>query len=455
MVDSDLTLALARLAERAARTDIATADEEVRAALDRVLLDSLGVGIAGIRTSEMRAILAAWPAPEGPSSLWGTGRRTDPQTAALLMGTALCSLELDEGNKAARGHPGAHVIPAAIAEAQRLDSPTDLVLSAILAGYEVAAAIATAFHPTPGLHPHGHWGAVGAAVAVGRLYGFTEHQLGEAMDAAAGLALASPFSSALDGSFVRNTWVGVAGSNGITAARLVRAGVGSNETTARSTFGALLGSLDAGALLRSLDGPGAITRGYLKRHASCAYTHPPADAAIEIRRACADVATLDIARIDVATHSLAATLNRTEPGSRLAAMFSVPHVVAVALRDGQCLPAGFDESARRDPELARLRAVTSVTPDPDFDTAFPHNRGARVTITLRSGATHSAEVPDAIGDCDYRPLGSDALRGKLAALLGDRDTARLEGLVHGLATAPTARAAFAALDTPPREEETS
>src|SRR5690606_36192325 len=153
------------------------------------------------------------------------------------------------------------------------------LLTAILAGYEVAARFARACVPRPGLHPHGNWGATGAAAAVGVLYDLDASRLAAAIDAAGGLVLATGFESALAGSFVRNTWVGCAGVAGLTAANLARAGLGTVDGTAASTLGGLLGSMEPAELVDALGDRIDITGGYFKRHASCSYTHPPADAA--------------------------------------------------------------------------------------------------------------------------------------------------------------------------------
>lgn len=435
MVDHpELRSALAELAELASRIDADDADVRLGAVLDRILVDALGVALAGARTPEFQSLVSIWPLPGGTIPIWGTGLRSDVQTAALLVGTALCTLELDEGNKAARGHPGAHVIPAALAEAWRLGRSGPELRTAILAGYEVAARFAAAFRPRAGLHPHGHWGALGAAVAVGRLHGFDARGLAEAIDAAAALPLATPFSSALDGSYVRNTWVGAAGSNGITAVRLVQAGLGSVETTAAKTFGSLLGEVEPEKLLVSGE-RWTITEGYFKRHAACAYTHPPADAAIALREELAASGTGRIQEILVETHSLAAPLDRPDPVTRLAAMFSIPHVVAVALRHGAVLPEHFDEPSRQDPELARLRSITRIRTDPAIDAALPARRGARVTVITTAGTAHTIEVPNAVGDSDHRPFGDAEIAAKLTSLIGTPLTAEIVAAVDSLRAA--------------------
>jgi len=71
--------------------------------------------------------------------------------------------------------------------------------------------------------------------------------------------------------------------------------------------------------------------------------------------------------IDVHTHALAAGLADPEPGSRLAAMFSIPYVVAVALREGQITPAQHGPDRLQDPDIRALALgceCTTTTPSP-------------------------------------------------------------------------------------------
>lgn len=98
--------ALSTFADSIGRTDL---DPALLAATDKTLIDSFSVALAGAQTSEVRRLVETWPMPVGESTVWGTDLTTDPATATLINGISLCSLELDEGNKFARGHPGAHV----------------------------------------------------------------------------------------------------------------------------------------------------------------------------------------------------------------------------------------------------------------------------------------------------------------------------------------------------------
>ena len=111
----------------------------VQQRLRLVLLDVLAVACLGATDSAQQRFVTAWAPGAGPSPVFGAGAHANVEAAAWLNATALVRLELDEGNKYAKGHPAAHGFPAvlALAAAQQVDS-ADLLIS-LLAAYEVAA----------------------------------------------------------------------------------------------------------------------------------------------------------------------------------------------------------------------------------------------------------------------------------------------------------------------------
>jgi 2-methylcitrate dehydratase PrpD len=413
--------AVRELGAWAAACDVQTVPTSVRERLRLVLLDTVGVTIAGARTAELAALRAVWPRPPGPAAVLGEPVRTSVESALWLNGTAACCLELDEGDKFARGHPAAHAVPAALAVAAEQRAPGAALESAVLVGHEVAARFGRATVLHPGVHPHGNWGAAGAAAAAGRLLGLDAGGMAGAIDAACGLVLAPPFDVALDGGFVRNTWVGAANAAGVAAARLAAAGLAGVHAIADASLGRILGAFDPRALTAQLGERFDVTLGYFKRHASCSYTHPPADAALALRADGLD--PLAVTGVEVATHHLAAPLDRTDAPTRLAAMFSIPHVVAVTLLHGDALPVRFDAGHREDTLVRRLAGAVSVRCDAALDARLPEERAARLTVTLTGGRRVIAEVANPVGDADHLPFGPAEVAAKLDALLAPAPSA--------------------------------
>ncbi|MEU5839858.1 MmgE/PrpD family protein [Streptomyces diacarni] len=468
--------------------------ERVRRRLSLVLLDTLAVALAGARTEGQRRLRSAWPQPPGDAPVFGGGSLTHTDTAAYLNATALVSCELDEGGKYAKGHPAGHAFPAILTLAASLGATGEQTARALLAGYEVAARFGRATALRPGVHPHGNWGVTGAAAGCALLLGLPAPRVAAAVDTACGLPVAGHFDSALDGHRVRDAWMGTAAHSGLAAARLAAAGVVENTGTAALTYGTLLGDFDPAALTRGLGADWQIEHNYFKRHASCSYTHPAADLALELRERDLDgdrvgehgrndgqphtggnhppegdrhgdrlrdlppAQLLDrIAGVTVETHALAAPLDRTHWDSALAAMFSVPYAVAAALLHGRVAPATAEATGPARQELLALARKVTVSEDPALTARLPHERPARLTAVLDDGRSVRLYAPNPVGDTDHRPFTARTLPLVLADVLGDTGLVdRLEHLADTLPetadVGPPLRA-LAAADT--REPTTS
>ena len=139
----------------------------VQGRLRLVLLDVLGVTLLGAQDPEQQRLVDAWDLVPGPAPVVGTGHRTSVESAAWLNASALVRLELDEGNKFAKGHPAAHGFPAVLALAAARDAAPGDLLASLLVAYEVASRFGRATSLRDGAHPHGSWGVAGAAAARG------------------------------------------------------------------------------------------------------------------------------------------------------------------------------------------------------------------------------------------------------------------------------------------------
>ena len=439
--------AVDELAAFAAGLDYAALPAPVIERLTLMLTDLWGVAAAGGRTAEQQALCAAWQAPAGESPVLGGGFGSTPETAAFLNAVAACQLELDEGNKHAQGHPAVHVVFAAMAAVQGETRPVTGIefLTAVAAGYEVAARFGRALTRHPGWHTHGHWGATGAACAAALIRRLPAEKIAAAIDAAAGLAQTAAWDMVLDGQYTRNLWAAGANLAGLNAARLAAAGLAENRGAAAMSLGSLAGTLDPDRLVEGLGRDWLLAQGYAKLHSSCSYTHGAVDLALDLRPEQLDPDR--IAEVTVRTHSLATPLFSGTPRNRLAAMFSFPFVVANALVQGEISPAtmapgfpGFD-AARQ------LAAKVSVAADPAYDRLLPAQRRTRLEIRFTDGTVTSAEAPNPRGDVDHFPLDRTGIGTKLAALLGSGPARNLDTAVRGLADVPDTAAVLATLNT--------
>ncbi|MPZ60844.1 MAG: 2-methylcitrate dehydratase [Propionibacteriales bacterium] len=431
------------LAAWAAALEYDILPDPVRRRLPVMLTDLLGVTLAGMRTPELDRLVNAWDCPPGDAPLLGTSVRTVPDTAAYLAAVAACSLELDEGNKQAAGHPAAHVVFAAMAAARTSDETITgrRFLTAVAAGYEVAARFGHATIRDPAWHPHGNWAATGAACASALLHGCSAAATAAAIDASTGLMHVTPWATVLAGDFTRNLWIAGANLAGLHAARLARAGVAGNHGAAANSLGALMGDLDPDALVGGLGERWLVAEGYLKMHSSCSYTHPAVDI-VQSLRASRSWQVEEISRVVVRTNSLARPLLRRHPDTRLAAMFSLPFVVSTAVVSGSVDSRTMEPGSPQFLTAEAFSERVQVEVDETLDALLPDRRCTEVTIEFADGQFLSLGQPNPLGDADHFPLTDEQVMTKLSGLLGSADAARVGDVVGSLAGAPDAVAAL-------------
>jgi 2-methylcitrate dehydratase PrpD len=164
-----LTAALAAFASNQAQEVPADVAPVIRSGI----IDSIGTMIAGRDepvVKLVRAQLAERKSGAQEATVLLGPDKVYSADAALINGTAAHALDYDD--VAIGGHPSTVLVPAIMAEAERLGATGAAVLRAYLIGYETWAELSTR-EPDPlhikGWHPTAMYGAVGAAAAVANL----------------------------------------------------------------------------------------------------------------------------------------------------------------------------------------------------------------------------------------------------------------------------------------------
>jgi 2-methylcitrate dehydratase PrpD len=428
MSDSSDDLA-AIAAEYATTASLEDAPEGVRDRLPIVLLDTVGVCIRGSETDYIErvadgmAALGRGPSPATGATVFATGDRRDVAQAALLNAAAGTTLELDEGNQQS-AHPGIHTVAPALAAAQHADTTGRELLDAILVGYEVGARLGDVIRPMrSGLHPHGGWSPVSAAVAVGRLRSFDSETMADAIRNAVNPFLVGHWQAAFEGATVRNFYTGLACQHGIVAATLAEQGV-------TGVYGAIEECLlpytadDAvtDELLAPFETFGEeyyLTSSYVKVHAACRYAHAPIEALAAIDEEF-DLDPDEIDRIEVRTFDLGTTLDRTDPDNVLSAKFSTPFALASRLVTGRSDAEAFVPELIDEEAIQSLASRVELVADEAFETRAADGKwGATVTIELTDGTTRTATKEDARGGGET-PFTREEIFGKFDSLVGTR-----------------------------------
>lgn len=369
----------------------------------QVLFDSIGAIAAGAQEPEVQRLthkLTQRGADIVP--VIGAHRRALPGVAAFLNGVAGTMLEIDEGNQFARGHPGIHVVPAALATAQERGASGRDLLLAITLGYEIGSRIGIASKLRVTMHPHGTWGTVGAALTVAKLNGASTEAMVETVNVASTLGLATSRRTMLEGGTVRNSFAGFSNEIGLRAWDLVDAGfVGEMDGVGTIYGGVVADQFQPSEMVSDLGTRWEIARNYFKRHAACRYNHGAIDALLSLMAA--EGGRLEpeaIDRIDVATYVWAAQLDGKEPRNMLAAKFSLPFTLATTIVNGAASIPAFRDPAREDERTRALARRVVVREDPELTSMLPGLRPARVTIVLKDGRSLHAEALTNRGDTE-------------------------------------------------------
>lgn len=406
--------ALHDLATWAAGLQLTDVPADVRNRVSTVLLDLTAANLAGSRDPGMAEMAEALAARSGPATLVGTPHTADAAAAALFNATATVALEMDEGNQFARAHPGAHVWPAVLAEAEATGASGAEALLAFITGYEVAARVGVATVLGPDVHPHGTAVAVGAAAALAKLRGYAPADFAAAVCQSASLCVPAAWSAALNGATVRNLFAGVAVHNAFVAADSVRWGVGHDPDALESVFGKVLGTFDAARLAADLGDIWYVARGYFKVHACCQYNHSTVDAVLELMQQ-HGFAARDVASVRVETYALATKLTNPAPTSTLGAKFSIPYAVAATMVLGDTGPDAFGAAHLGNADILDLARRVQVEEDPALTAALPAERPSRVTVTLHDGRQLAYECRQSRGLAD-RPFTDEELEAKFLRL---------------------------------------
>ncbi len=376
----------------------------------------------------------------GNAGVFGDVARYTPAGAAFLNGALAHSLDFDDTHAAGSLHPGAPVIPAALAAGEMAGASGADVLAAIIAGYEVTCRVALALpagaHYDRGFHPTATCGAFGAAAAASRVFGLDADGVAGAL----GTVLSQTAGSLqflVNGAWTKRFQVGWAAMNGLMAATLVREGFKGPTEALEGRHGFMRAYAPNPTPERALHDLGRafeLMATAVKPYPSCRYGHAGIDAALAVRAEHG----LRPEEIEAVTFGLpdAGMMLIGEPADKKAdprnvvdGQFSGPFVIAFALAKGHM---GWDSySLLEDPEVRRLLPRIVCEPDPEIQAEFPANMSGKLTVRTR-GQSFVRKVVVPKGE-PANFLSEDELRAKFAglaeAVLGAERSARLADAV--------------------------
>lgn len=407
------------LAGFAAATPWEAIPAAVRAHAKLVLLDTLGVILAGSGQPEVAGVRTRLTATDGRgATVYARGwAQTDPRTAALLNGLAGRSIELCEGHRYVSCQGAVQVLPTVLASAEWLERSGRETLAALIFGYDVAARLGAGMTARPLAHQNGQAPLLGAVAAGARLRGLTGEQMSLALRIGAILVLTPGYTNAVAGATALNVAGGMSGFAGVLAPELALAGIAAQPNAIEESFGQLVGDgFQPEAVTEELGRRWEIARNYFRLRACCNPIYAALDALEDILN---DLhpPPASIERIDVATYRFAANMRDPDPINYFAAKYSLPHAAAALVLRGNAGYHAFTDDVVRDPAIGALRRRVTVREDPELSASVPRLKPARVTVTLTDGRQVTRLRESARGDYQ-NPYGEAEIRSKFRELAG-------------------------------------
>src|SRR5690348_15054513 len=171
------------LARFVAETTLEQVPQEVQRYAKLLVLDTIGVILAGTSRPEVRGLRERLQATAGTgATVFAPGWPAhDPRTAALLNGIAGRSLELGEGHRYVSYQGAMQILPGVLASGESGRASGRDMLAALILGYDAGARLGTAMKTRPLAHQNGQAALLGAAAAGARLRGLDAADTSRAM----------------------------------------------------------------------------------------------------------------------------------------------------------------------------------------------------------------------------------------------------------------------------------
>jgi 2-methylcitrate dehydratase PrpD len=386
------------------------------------ILDTIGAMISGADLPPGRAALrfaGAYGSDKG-STVVASRLVCGPIEAALTNGVLAHSDETDDSHGPSRAHPGAAVIPAALAAGEEFNVDGAHFLRAVALGYDVGTRILMAMGG-PGYQSdthrstHATAGTFCAAAAAGCAAGLDAHQMRLLLDytsqQASGFGVWQRDTYHIEKAFV---FGGMTARSGVTAALLVRSGWTGVEDVFSGDdnfFEAYRPGAKPASVVELLGERYEVMRTNIKKWTVGSPIQAPLDG-LEIMFKKRNFGADDVKKVVVrlSTDEAMTVNNREMPD------ICLQHMVAVMLLDKTVtFAATHDKERMKDPAVLRQRAKVELLSDPAIDARRPL-RECILDVTLNDGTQLHEYVKDVRGTTE-NPMPRAEVAGKCRDLI--------------------------------------
>jgi 2-methylcitrate dehydratase PrpD len=328
--------------------------------------------------------------------------------------------ETDDSHAPSESHPGASVVPSALAAGEQFNIDGARFLRAVALGYDVGTRVTMTvgvggFQTATHISTHALAGTFGSAAAAGCAAGLNERQMRWLIDyasqQASGIKTWQRDTDHIEKAFL---FAGMPARNGITAALLVQAGAtGVDDVLAgQDNFLAdYAPQADPAKLIEKLGERYEITRTNIKKWTVGSPIQAPLDALeIILKRRPLEPDQVQTVTVRVATSEATLVSNREMPD------ICMQHMIAVMLVDKTAsFKAAHDKPRMQDPAILKQRAKVQLIPDAELEHRLPA-RVAIVEVTLADG-TRLTETVKAVRGTAENPMPRDEVIAKSRDLM--------------------------------------
>jgi 2-methylcitrate dehydratase PrpD len=387
------------------------------------ILDTFAAMVSGSELPPGRAALtlAREQAGRPASTVIGSNILTGPIDAAMVNGVLAHSDETDDSHGPSQSHPGASIVPAALALGEDLGVSGQHYLRAVTLGYDIGTRLtiafdAIAFRNDTRRSTHAFAGNFGSSAAAGCIAALTAQQMQWLLDyasqQAAGYAIWERDTDHIEKGFV---FAGMPARNGVTAALLVRSGWNGVDDVFSGDDNFFQVNAPKGSPALLVDKLGEryeIVNTDIKKWTVGTPIQAPLDAIESMRHKHA----FEAGEVKAVTVRLAPSVgsvvdNRDIPD------ICLQHMVAVMLIDKTAsFRAAHDKPRMRDAEVLRQRSKVTYVPDATLTALLPA-RVAIVDVTLNDGMQLSERV-EAVRGTVRNPMSRDEVVDKARDLMG-------------------------------------
>lgn len=353
---------------------------EVRQQSKRCLMDSLGAMLSGMRTpvAGIMQRIATTQLKGNEATLVVSGVKASAAGAALVNGFAGNALDIDDGYRLVKGHPGSCILPVILSASEIVSGCTGKnFLEAMIVGYEIAIRAGLIRHTLyETYHSSGSWGAIGGAAAAGKILNLNEETLVHALGVAEYHAPIAPMMKGIKTPSMGKDSIGWGSFVAMMSALMAREGFTGIQPIFEDTPNSFL--------IEGLGEQYKMMDLYFKPYAGCRWAQPAVEGALRVTKQ-AGLNLNDIEKIQIFTFAEAADLSRIYPESTEDAQYSMSFPVSVALIDGEVGPDQVSPPRIFDEDIRNMMGRIEVLVEDRFQKEFPERALAEVSVITKDG----------------------------------------------------------------------